>query len=210
MVDQRLVSYVRNGLAQGHSPASIHQSLIRQGWPQTDVNQAIRIAQSRGRGAPVQTTPQHNIKGTKRTIIIIVIVFLFLLIGITLIVGIGLFSMGVLNPASYMPRRCNGFQYFTYLDQQATTSSLILQLRNGVNEIKITSISVVGTIDSTPTISKSSTGEFIEPGKEFTVRADGLSLVAGDYDDLIVEITYEVKNGIVNTDTASCIGSTST
>ena len=119
----------------------------------------------------------------------------------------------------YQQRRCNGFQYITYIDQAAGTGSFTLHGRNGVNGINITAISVGGTSVNTDTSNVTmtvggssfdpSSGNYISQGQEFTVDyADGLTLTAGAYDDLAVTITYNVKNGLIGlTDTATCVGS---
>ena len=138
---------------------------------------------------------------------------------VIVIVGAALFALGVLNPATYQQRRCNGFQYITYIDQAAATDGFTLHGRNGVNDMNITSFSVDGSVANTDTANitmtvggisyNPSSGTYISQGQEFTVDyASGLTLTAGAYDDLTVIVTYSVKNGIAgNTDTATCVGS---
>jgi hypothetical protein len=44
MVDQNVLDYVNNGLKQGHSADSLRQALLKRGWPETEVNEAIQMA----------------------------------------------------------------------------------------------------------------------------------------------------------------------
>jgi hypothetical protein len=149
---------------------------------------------------------------------------------VIIIVGAALFALGILNPATYQQKRCNGFQYFTYMDQAATEENFTIHLRNGVNDINITKVKVSGTtvnvFDPTTTAFNGdnvtatvdgnawSGGIWVSQGKEVTLNVGtaaaggvGLGLVPGAYDDLEVIITYNVKNGIQgNTDTAECVG----
>ena len=137
---------------------------------------------------------------------------------VIVIVGAALFALGVLNPATYQQRRCNGFQYITYIDQTASATNFTLHGRNGVNDINITKITVGGRPTTVNNASGTVTvdgaridpdgGTFIAQGKEFTVESGVASIASGAYDDLSVTITYSVKNGIAgNTDTATCVGS---
>jgi len=143
---------------------------------------------------------------------------------VIIIVGAALFALGILNPATYQQKRCNGFQYITYMDQAATTGSYTLHFRNGVNDINLTKISVSGTevniynatttafntanITATARGATWTGGSWINQGDEVTIKlGDYLGLIAGAYDDLAVTVTYNVKNGIQgNTDTAECVG----
>jgi hypothetical protein len=149
---------------------------------------------------------------------------------VIIIVGAALFALGILNPATYQQRRCNGFQYFTYMDQKAddiaTGDEFTLQLRNGVNDINISSIQVGATtysdkfIGATPNISLSGEGTYdgitsvwLSQGNIVTITAQKTDVAtsvfaAGSYDDLDVTVTYNVKDGIQgNTDSATCVGS---
>jgi len=140
---------------------------------------------------------------------------------VIVIVGAALFALGILNPATYQQKRCNGFQYFTYIDQAATATNYTLHFRNGVNDINLSSM----TVGVVTTNIFNGTGEsenftltvdgnawdgvtWIGQGKEVTINyGPGLSLVSGAYDDLSITVKYDVKNGIQgNTDTATCIG----
>ena len=131
---------------------------------------------------------------------------------VIVIVGAALFALGILNPATYQQKRCNGFQYFTYIDSKANTSSFTLHLRNGVNDMNVSSITVGSTPDSSPVVLKGGVpvtpGSYnINQGDELVILADGLTLTSGAYDDLSVTVTYNVKDGIQgNTDTATCVG----
>ena len=137
---------------------------------------------------------------------------------VIVIVGAALFALCILNPATYQQKRCNGLQYFTYIDQAASTTNYTIHARNGVNDINITQIEVAGTAVDVSNVSLArmtadgiaydpNSGNWINQGFEFTIDAGGLSLTAGAYDDLAVVITYNVKNGISgNSDTGTCIG----
>jgi hypothetical protein len=143
---------------------------------------------------------------------------------VIIIVGAALFALGILNPATYQQKRCNGFQYVTYMDQSAVdaTGTYTLHIRNGVNDINITQISVTGTnttavgdaavdtrlvLDGDEGNYNGNSTTWLSQGKEVVITASGLGMPAGSYDDLGVTITYNVKNGITgNTDTATCVG----
>ena len=146
---------------------------------------------------------------------------------VIIIVGAALFALGILNPATYQQKRCNGLQYFTYMDQAATNTNFTIHLRNGVNDINITKVKVgtttINVFDPTTTAFRSDNvtasvdgsvwqgATWINQGKEVTLNVGGglagLNLVTGSYDDLAMTITYNVKNGIQgNTDSAECVG----
>lgn len=143
---------------------------------------------------------------------------------VIIIVGAALFALGILNPATYQQKRCNGLQYFTYMDQSATqsTGTYVLHVRNGVNDVNITQLSFTGTnttavgdaaTDTRLTMSGDSgnyngiSSTWLSQGKEVVMTATGLGVPAGSYDDVAVTITYNVKNGITgNTDSATCVG----
>ena len=145
---------------------------------------------------------------------------------VIIIVGAALFALGVLNPATYQQRRCTGFQYFTYMDQKAddgTPDVFTIQLRNGVNDMNVSSIKVGGVTAWNNSIDMNLSGEGGWTGSGATSSAAGWlgqgkvltvigvvpnALSSGTYDDLLVTVTYNVKNGIQgNTDTATCVGS---
>ena len=124
---------------------------------------------------------------------------------VIIIVGAALFALGVLNPATYQQKRCNGFQYFTYIDQHDTADQNVIHVRNSNNDISITAIKVgSGTEDTSPTVSDSD----IQEGDEFTITTNNVpsGVTAGtNYDNLAVRINYSVTNGISNVvDTATC------
>ena len=52
MVDQRIVDYVRNGLRAGYKAADLKRALQQQGWPETDVDQAVQLAQGQAKQTP--------------------------------------------------------------------------------------------------------------------------------------------------------------
>ena len=127
---------------------------------------------------------------------------------VIIIVGAALFALGVLNPATYQQKRCNGLQYFTYMDQSLVgggSGTYTIHVRNGVNKIGIQGMSVGGTANASAlTISDSD----IRQGDEFTIRQGGIAAyTAGtNYDDIAVVITYDVEGGIAgNTDSATCV-----
>lgn len=137
---------------------------------------------------------------------------------VIIIVGAALFALGILNPATYQQRRCNGFQYFTYMDQKAddafnvTNDEFTIQLRNGVNDMNISSITVgASATDTTLSGEGGWTGTtWLGQGKTFTIVAytPTTSILAGSYDDIEITVTYNVKAGIQgNTDSATCVGS---
>ena len=129
---------------------------------------------------------------------------------VIVIVGAALFALGILNPATYQQRRCNGFQYFTYMDQQlgmynSTHSNYTLHVRNGVQNIAITGMKVGSTMNST---NLEINDADIRQGDEFIINQDDiLGFAAGtNYDDLGVTVYYSVAGGIQNnTDTATCV-----
>ena len=124
---------------------------------------------------------------------------------VIIIVGAALFALGVLNPATYQQRRCNGFQYFTYMDQRLTTSDYIIHVRNGVHKIAIQGMSV-GGVPNTANLTVSDSD--IQQGDEFTIKTTDIPTVTAgtNYDSLQVTITYDVQSGIAgNTDTAVCV-----
>ena len=206
MVDQRIVDYIISGLRQGHSLTSLKQSLMQQGWIEADIDQAIQIAQGGMAQVPPRPGQSKEPKGHTNLIIIIVVVFVALFI-MVIFSGAALFALGILNPATYQQKRCNGFQYFTYMDQGASNLEFTIQLRNGVNDIQITDMQVGSVMNTDPEVSAQYLAGWLSQGREFTVKSGGVSLPLGNYDDLVVTITYDVKNGITgNTDTATCVG----
>jgi hypothetical protein len=46
MADQRLVDYLRNGMSRGYDEESLRQALLRQGWHEQEVEQAMGIARA--------------------------------------------------------------------------------------------------------------------------------------------------------------------
>jgi len=126
---------------------------------------------------------------------------------VIIIVGAALFALGVLNPATYQQKRCNGLQYFTYMDQNLVgNGTYTLHVRNGVNKIAVVGMSVGGNTNTSElTVSDND----IRQGDEFTISMDASSggyVTGTNYDDIAVVVTYDVENGIAgNTDSATCV-----
>lgn len=125
---------------------------------------------------------------------------------VIVIVVAALYSLGVLNPATYQQKRCSGFQYFSYTDQKLSTSEFTLDVRNGVNDISIDSIKVgSAATNSTPVISDAD----IQEGDRFTISTTTVPSVTSGatYDNIEIVVQYDVTNGIQNNvDRATCIG----
>jgi hypothetical protein len=128
---------------------------------------------------------------------------------VIIIVGAALFALGVLNPATYQSKRCNGFSYFQYIDHVAddTNGDFSLHVRNGVSDITVTGLTLGSTaganLAGSPDLTPSQ-------GEEVVISADTLGgeIDPGAYDDLVVTVTYDVTNGIsCVTDAATCVGS---
>lgn len=125
---------------------------------------------------------------------------------VIIIVGAALFALGVLNPATYQQKRCNGLQYFTYMDQNLVANgNYTLHVRNGVNKITVNSIDVGSVSITTPNVNDND----IRQGDEFTISGNvstGGYVATTNYDDISVVVTYDVDNGISgNTDSATCV-----
>lgn len=134
---------------------------------------------------------------------------------VIVVVAAALFALGVLNPATYQQKRCNGFQYFTYVDQRLTASNFTLQLQNSNQVITLTQVSVAADTPATFTVQDAdgNFGATVQAGEKFVVWADGgwvpvPALSQGDsYDDVTVTVTYDVSGGITgSTDRATCVG----
>jgi hypothetical protein len=115
----------------------------------------------------------------------------------------------------YDPNRCNGFQYFTYIDQEVNTNgNFKLDIRNGVNDIRVTSIKVQygnhGYTELYPMINGFSYDPNIWHSQGIVLSFDintGISFPSGHFDDVFVVLTYDVRHGITgNTDAATCTG----
>jgi hypothetical protein len=124
---------------------------------------------------------------------------------VIVVVGAALFALGVLNPTTYTQTRCQGFQYFSYQDQLASTTAdhVSLSLVNGPQDVTITSVTWSGTALTNPT------GTTATAGSKFTTAGDiTLASAAADpYTNVVVTITYSVTNGIAGkVDRGTCSG----
>jgi hypothetical protein len=138
---------------------------------------------------------------------------------VIVVVAAALFALGVLNPATYKQKRCNGFQYFQYMDQQLKTGDFTIQLRNSNQQISINSVTFAGDscVGDVMTIvdENGDVSNRIPSGKSFIISAEANcsftpspSLTGGSsYTDKTIIINYNITNGITGlTDTATCVG----
>lgn len=138
---------------------------------------------------------------------------------VIVVVAAALFALGVLNPATYQQKRCNGLQYFQYMDQQLQPGNFSIQLRNSNQAIYVEGISFAGgTCDNTGILVRDENGgttQTVPSGKSFIIQSTAPCvfipspvLTAGNsYTDKTVVITYSITGGIANlTDTATCVG----
>jgi hypothetical protein len=115
--------------------------------------------------------------------------------------------------------RCTGLQYFTYNTHQAKANgNFEIELRNGVNDIKVPSITLNYGSDSFTDYNPILRGEggwdgttWLGQGKLFNISTTSdLNLPPGWYKDLYASVEFDVLNGITgNTDTAACMGNNS-
>ena len=125
---------------------------------------------------------------------------------IIVVVGAALYSLGVLNPATYTQSSCTGLQYFTFRDQAFRNSTdYSIELLNGNRDANITALRVEGQTLTllSPTANQSAGASFVASG-----RGTGLTAKAsGEPFTVTVRITYDVVSGISgNVDTATCTG----
>jgi len=102
---------------------------------------------------------------------------------------------------------CFGFQFFSFAEQSPSVSSYSIKVKNGISEIKVTSISINWTYFENPIIYINGTAhsDWISVGKEFVISVEGNYLNEGLYEDVPVTIVYDIKDYISgNTDTATC------
>jgi hypothetical protein len=209
MVDQTIVDYLLKGLKQGHSIATLRQSLLDQGWGESDVQQALSLVQSQiDQSAQEQLPKQGSSRGKKIGAVVVIVVVVAIALFIY-VYGEDLFGIAALDPSNFQNERCNGFRYFTYEDQSATNTEFTIDIRNGMKDIQIRALQVGGVMTRTPEVTAQYNGSWISQGQPITVKMGGLSLPDGSYDSLEVIIIYDVKDGIIdNTDSAICVGDT--
>ncbi len=138
---------------------------------------------------------------------------------VIVVVAAALFALGVLNPATYQQKRCNGLQYFQYMDQQLKSNDFTIQLRNSNQQIAINRVTFAGgacTADYMSIVDENGgTSNRIQSGKSFTISAEtnctftpSPALTTGNsYTDKTITINYNITGGIpLLNDTASCVG----
>jgi len=134
---------------------------------------------------------------------------------VIIVVAAALFALGVLNPATYQQKRCNGLQYFIYEDQQLTPLNFTIQLRNSNQEVTITQVAFAGDTPTTFTVKDedSNVGATIQAGEKFIVWADAgftpsPTVTSGtSYSDKQLNVTYSITGGIAGLeDKAACVG----
>jgi hypothetical protein len=124
---------------------------------------------------------------------------------IIVVVGSALYSLGILNPATYTQSTCTGFQYFQFRDQKITSTTYDLEVLNGNRDIGINSLDVDGnllTVVNTPAGTHSAGSSFLMTGTGApTTKA------TGDSYSVTVTVSYNVTGGIQNNvDTSTCTG----
>jgi hypothetical protein len=135
---------------------------------------------------------------------------------VIVVVGAALFALGVLNPSTYVQKSCRGFSFFTYQDQQLTSTDFTMQILNGAQNTVITNIALMGDNTAngdlgaiTVTNAAGTTITNVGSGEKVTISgaADPTTKNAGDAYTYTVTITYNVTGGISgNTDVATCSG----
>jgi hypothetical protein len=128
---------------------------------------------------------------------------------VIVVVAAALFALGVLNPSTYQQKRCNGFQYFTWMDQKISAGTgFSIQVRNSNQDIVVNGISVDGTSVGLGSLTISDND--IQEGDAFVISSttDVTTKTSGsNYDNIAVIITYNVTGGISgNIDRATCVG----
>jgi len=79
-----MVAYIRNSLGQGHSPDSLRQALLSQGWEESQIDEAFAEAQgTAATGTPKQATP-----GKRPTIVTVICILGFLMSVLFVLTGI--------------------------------------------------------------------------------------------------------------------------
>ncbi len=124
---------------------------------------------------------------------------------IIVVVGAALYSLGVLNPATYTQSNCAGLQYFTFRDQRLNASQYSIEVLNGNRDINVTALRADGNslTLSSPLANQSAGNSFIITGNGTGVT----SKASGDAFSITVKINYDVVGGLSgNVDTASCTG----
>lgn len=96
MADKRLVDYFRRGLSQGYSIESLRKSLIRQGWPEIEVDKALKSIQNQQAAAPVE-------EGGGRPVGVIIVFALGILGSISGILFGALFVLSTMSETSIIP-----------------------------------------------------------------------------------------------------------
>lgn len=210
MVDKAIIDYLNNGVKQGYSIAALKQSLLDQGWGEPDVQQAVALMQSQiDQASKKQQTEKASGSKGKRIVAIVVVVAVAAVSIFIYFYGQAFFEIGLLNTSAYQPKRCNGFQYFTYVDQVATNTEFTIDIINGIKDVQIRNLQVGGVITSSPEVKAPYYEGWIPAEQAITLRMGELLLPEGSYDSLEVIITYDVKGGIGgNTDSAICVGYT--
>lgn len=125
---------------------------------------------------------------------------------VIVIAGAALYSLGVLNPSSYVRQTCTGFSYLAYQDSRLTTAgAFTLHAINGPMDVTVTAISVnnisLSSLSGSPSLSPSNGAAVILSG------SGGPTGTTDDSYSYSVVITYNVTNGISgNKDSATCTG----
>src|SRR3989338_6031106 len=105
---------------------------------------------------------------------------------IIVVVGAALYSLGVLNPATYTQSSCAGFQYLSFRDQRLNTTDYSIEVLNGNRDINVTALRVEGqTLTLLSPLANQSAGN------SFIVSGRGTSLVSkasGDAFSIAVKI----------------------
>ena len=134
---------------------------------------------------------------------------------VIVVVAAALFALGVLNPATYQQKRCNGFQYFQYVDQKLNATNFTIQLQNSNQEVIIKTVIFAGDSPTTFTVKDATgiVGATVQAGERFVVWADdgfvpSPAVATGtSYSNKVLSVTYDITGGIPGSvDTATCVG----